>query len=142
MISVHDLPTVNATLNGLSAIALVSGYLAIRRRRIDLHRACMISAVAISVLFLASYLFYHYQAGATRFAGQGWWRPVYFTILITHTVLAAAIVPLVVVTLVRAARGVFERHRRIARITLPIWLYVSVTGILVYLMLYHIFAGP
>ncbi|UCF21648.1 MAG: DUF420 domain-containing protein [Gemmatimonadota bacterium] len=140
--SVHDLPTVNATLNGMGAITLLCGYLAIRRRRIDVHRACMISAVAISVLFLASYLFYHYQVGATRFAGQGWSRPVYFTILTTHTVLAAAIVPLVVVTLVRAARGAFERHRRIARVTLPIWLYVSVTGILVYLMLYHIFAGP
>ncbi len=138
MISVSELPAVNATLNGLSGLLLVTGYVAIRGRRIRLHRTLMLCAVGTSVLFLISYLVYHYQAGTTRFTGQGWVRSVYFAILISHTVLAAAIVPLVLVTLYRALRGDFTRHRTIARWTFPLWLYVSVTGILVYLMLYQL----
>ncbi len=140
MISVSDLPAVNATLNATSALLLAAGYVAIRKgRRKNVHRALMLSALAASVLFLGSYLFYHYHVGTTRFAGTGWVRPVYFTILTTHTILAAAIVPLVIVTLRRAFRSDFDRHRRIARITLPLWFYVSVTGILVYLMLYRLY---
>ena len=139
MLSVSDLPTLNAFLNGTSAILLLSGYVAIRKRRIPIHRACMIAALVVSVLFLTSYLYYHSQAGSTRFTGQGWVRPLYFTILISHSVLAAVIVPLVIVTVVRALRGKFERHRRIARWTWPIWMYVSVTGIVVYLMLYQLY---
>lgn len=139
MITVSDLPAVNATLNGLAGILLLVGFVSIRRRRVDRHRAAMISALTVSMLFLVTYLFYHYHAGSTRFTGQGWVRPVYFVILISHTVLAAAIVPLVLVTLYRALRGDFVRHRRIARITFPVWLYVSVTGIVVYLMLYQLF---
>ncbi len=139
MISVADLPTVNATLNGTSALLLSAGYLAIRGRRVALHRALMLSALAVSILFLISYLYYHSQVGTTRFTGQGWVRPLYFTILLSHTVLAMAIVPLAIVTLYRALRADFVRHKRIARWTLPIWIYVSVTGILVYVMLYHLF---
>lgn len=139
MITVSDLPAVNAILNGLAGILLITGFLSIRRRRVDRHRAAMISALTVSTLFLATYLFYHYHAGSTRFTGQGWVRPLYFAILISHTVLAAAIVPLVLVTLYRALRGDFVRHRRIARFTFPVWLYVSVTGIVVYLMLYQLF---
>lgn len=139
MISVADLPTVNATLNGTSALLLSAGYLAIRGRRIALHRALMLAALVVSILFLISYLYYHSQVGTTRFTGQGWVRPLYFTILFSHTVLAVAIVPLAIVTLYRALRANFVRHKRIARWTLPIWIYVSVTGILVYLMLYHLF---
>ncbi len=139
MISVADLPTVNATLNGTSALLLSAGYLAIRGRRVALHRALMLSALVVSILFLISYLYYHSQVGTTRFTGQGWVRPLYFTILLSHTVLAMAIVPLAIVTLYRALRADFVRHKRIARWTLPIWIYVSVTGILVYVMLYHLF---
>jgi uncharacterized membrane protein YozB (DUF420 family) len=135
---VSELPAVNATLNGLSGLLLVTGYVAIRGRRIGLHRALMLCAVGTSVLFLISYLVYHYQAGTTRFTGQGWVRSVYFAILISHTVLAAVILPLVLVTLYRALRDDFTRHRTIARWTFPLWLYVSVTGILVYLMLYQL----
>lgn len=136
---VTALPTVNATLNATSAMFLVSGYIAIRNRRVTVHRACMVSAFIASSLFLVSYLMYHYHAGSTPFTGRGWVRPVYFAILITHVVLAAAILPLAVVTLSRALRGRFEKHRRIARWTFPIWLYVSVTGIVVYVMLYHLY---
>lgn len=139
MISVTDLPAVNAALNATSAVLLTAGYLAIRRRRINLHRACMLSALGVSVLFLTSYLFYHYHTGSTAFAGEGWVRPVYFAILIPHTILAATIVPLALVTVYRALRRDFARHRRIARFTLPVWLYVSVTGIVVYLMLYRLY---
>lgn len=139
MISVADLPTVNATLNGTSALLLGAGYLAIRGRRIALHRALMLSALVVSILFLISYLYYHSQVGTTRFTGQGWVRPLYFTILLSHTVLAVAIVPLAIVTLYRALRADFARHKRIARWTLPVWIYVSVTGIAVYVMLYHLF---
>ncbi len=139
MISVGDLPAVNATLNGTSALLLVAGYIAIRRRRTTLHRALMLSALGTSILFLASYLFYHYHAGTTRFTGEGLARTLYFVVLTSHTILAMAIVPLVIVTLYLAIREHFPRHRRIARWTFPLWLYVSVTGIVVYVMLYHLF---
>jgi len=136
---VSYLPHVNAVLNGTCALLLFTGYSYIRAGRVRAHRVCQISAVIVSILFLASYITYHYQHGTTRFAGQGLARPVYFAILLTHTILAIAIVPLVMITLYRALRADFVRHRRIARITLPIWLYVSVTGVVVYLMLYRIY---
>ncbi len=135
--SLHDLPALNAALNAGSAILLVCGWFCIRGRRIAAHRACMLSAFVTSCLFLISYLVYHAQVGSVRFQSQGWIRPLYFAILLTHTVLAAVIVPLVLVTLRRALRREFPRHRRIARWTLPLWLYVSVTGVVIYLMLYH-----
>jgi uncharacterized membrane protein YozB (DUF420 family) len=137
--TVADLPALNATLNGLSALLLIAGFLAIRRRETKVHRAFMLSALSCSILFLTSYLYYHSQVGTTRFTAQGWVRPLYFTILGSHTILAVAIVPLVVATVIFAFTGKFERHRRIARITLPILLYLSVTGIAVYLMLYQLY---
>jgi len=133
------LPHVNAILNSTSALLLLAGFRFIRLGRIAAHRNCQVSAVITSSLFLISYLTYHYHHGATRFAGQGIVRPFYFTILTTHTILAIVIVPLILLTLYRAARGDFIRHRRIARWTLPLWLYVSVTGVIVYLMLYQIY---
>lgn len=140
--SVRDLPALNATLNATSAVLLLLGYRFIRRREISAHRACMLAAFAVSVVFLISYLTYHAQVGSVRFPGSGWIRGVYFTILITHTILAALVPPLAVVTLTRALRGQFDRHRRLARWTFPIWLYVSVTGVVVYVMLYHVYAAP
>ena len=136
---VSALPTVNALLNGTSALLLVTGYLLIRRRWVAAHRACMLAAFVASAVFLASYLTLRYYAGMTRFTGQGWIRPVYFSILVSHTILAAAIVPLALVTLTRALRARFDRHARIARWTLPLWLYVSVTGVLVYVILYRLY---
>ena len=133
------LPHVNACLNGASALLLFTGYRFIRARNVAAHRACQISALIVSLLFLASYLTYHFHHGATRFPGTGLVRPVYFTILISHTILAIVIVPLVALTFYRAFRNDFARHRRIARITLPLWLYVSITGVIVYLMLYQIY---
>ncbi|HKZ02049.1 MAG TPA: DUF420 domain-containing protein [Pyrinomonadaceae bacterium] len=133
------LPHLNALLNTTSAILLITGYALIRRGRIEAHKRCQLSALTASIAFLASYLTYHYIHGSTRFVGQGIARPIYFTILISHTILAAVIVPLVAVTLWRARRSDFARHKRIARITLPLWLYVSVTGVVVYLMLYHFY---
>ena len=133
------LPHLNAFLNGTSAVLLTTGYSFIRARNVIAHRACQIAALVVSLLFLVSYLTYHYHHGATRFLGTGFVRPLYFTILTTHTILAVAIVPLVVLSFYRAFRGDFIRHRRIARVTLPLWLYVSVTGVIVYLMLYHIY---
>jgi uncharacterized membrane protein YozB (DUF420 family) len=130
---------VNALLNGTSALLLVTGYLLIRRRRVSAHRACMLAAFVASAVFLASYLTLRYYAGMTRFTGQGWIRPVYFSILVSHTILAAAIVPLALMTLTRALRARFDRHARIARWTLPLWLYVSVTGVLVYVILYRLY---
>jgi len=130
------LPTVNATLNGASALLLAAGWVAIRRRNVAAHRALMLTAFAVSSAFLISYLYYHSQVGSVPFTGTGWVRPLYFTILISHIILAAAIVPLALVTLLRAWRAQYDRHRRIARITLPLWMYVSVTGVIVYLMLY------
>ena len=131
-----DLPTLNATLNGISAVFLLAGYTMIRQRRIDAHRMCMLGAFGTSVLFLVSYLVYHYNVGSIAFTGQGVIRVVYFSILISHIVLAVLILPLAIVTLSHALRMRFDRHRRIARWTLPVWLYVSVTGVVVYLMLY------
>ena len=134
------LPTLNAALNATAALALLAGYAAIRRRRIGVHRACMLTAFGVSTLFLISYVVYHYSAGSRPFAGHGWIRPVYFALLVSHIALAAAIVPLALITIYRALSSQFGRHRRIARWTLPVWLYVSVTGVLVYWMLYHL--GP
>lgn len=138
MLALADLPAVNASLNATTTVLLLTGYAMIRRRRVRLHRACMIAAVATSLLFLTSYLYYHAHVGSKRFPGQGWIRPVYFAILFSHTVLAAAVVPLALTTLVRGLREQFVRHRRLARWTLPIWLYVSVTGVVIYLLLYRL----
>jgi uncharacterized membrane protein YozB (DUF420 family) len=135
-------PVIDATLNGTSAVLLVSAYVMIRRRRIAVHRALMLTAVATSTLFLICYLYYHWHVGSIHFQGRGWSRPLYFTILISHTTLAAAIVPLVIITLSRALRERFDRHRAIARWTFPLWLYVSVTGVVIYAMLYHIYRAP
>ncbi len=129
----------NASLNGASAILLAAGYVAIRSGKIAVHKAFMISAFAVSSVFLGSYLLYHYRVGHVTFHGQGWIRPVYFVLLTTHTVLAVVIVPMILVTLRRAWLGKFDRHRVIARWTLPLWFYVSVTGVIVYLMVYQIY---
>jgi len=137
-LDVSALPRLNAGLNGASAILLSAAYLFIRRRQVRRHRWCMLSAFGLSALFLVSYVIYHATAGSTRFAGPDWLRPIYFTILISHVVLAALVLPLALTTLYRAWRGRFVQHRRIARWTLPIWLYVSVSGVAVYLMLYHL----
>ncbi len=138
MIAISDLPTVNATLNTISTLLLCIGFLMIRRRNINAHRNCMIAAFVVSGLFLTSYLIYHYHAGSTPFEGSGWIRSVYFAVLIPHIILAALILPLALITLYFALRKRFIKHRRIARWTLPIWLYVSITGIIVYWMLYHL----
>lgn len=139
--SISFLPTLNAILNATSGILITIGFFFVRQRRIAAHRACMIGAVISSTLFLISYLVYHvgFKAGVTRFSGTGWVRTAYLSILISHTILAVTIVPLVVVTLTRALRGRFSLHRRIARWTFPLWLYVSITGVIVYLMLYHFY---
>jgi putative membrane protein len=129
----------NATLNGTSAVLLTCGYLAIRARKIAVHKAFMIAAFLTSTAFLISYLAYHYRVGHVAFQGQGWIRPVYFALLLTHTVLAIVIVPMILVTLRRAWLGRFDKHRLIARWTLPLWLYVSVTGVIVYLMVYQLY---
>lgn len=139
MISVSSLPHLNATLNAASGILLILGYVFIRQKRIGFHRVSMLGACITSSLFLISYLIYHYNVGSKPFLGEGWIRPIYFTILISHTVLAVVLVPLVVVTLVRAGKEQFERHRLIARWTLPLWCYVSVTGVVVYLFLYRLY---
>ena len=133
------LPHLNACLNGTSAILLFSGWRFIKGHNVVAHRACQISALIVSLLFLTSYLTYHYYHGTTRFQGTGLARPLYFTILTSHTILAVVIVPLVALTFFRAFRADFVRHRRIARITLPLWFYVSITGVIVYLMLYQIY---
>ena len=134
-------PALNASLNGVSAVLIVTGHSLIRQGKVQLHRACMLSAVIVSSAFLACYLYYHAHVGSVHFPGQGWARRVYFSILISHTILAAAVPVLVVLTLVFAFRRKFERHRKIARWTYPIWLYVSVTGVIVYLMLYQIYGA-
>ena len=133
-------PQINATLNGTTAILLLVGRNFIRHGRMAAHRVVMITALVLSMLFLTSYLYYHYHVGSVRFQGQGWWRPFYFSILISHTTLAVVIVPMVIITLSRALRERFDRHRAIARWTFPLWMYVSVTGVIVYFMLYHLFA--
>lgn len=133
------LPTVNATLNGTAALLLAAGGVFIWKRRIEAHKRCMLAAVGVSAAFLASYIYYHFNVGSVRFTGTGWPRTLYFSILLTHTVLAIGLLPLVLVTVWRALRGRFEEHRRIARWTYPIWMYVSVTGVAIYVMLYHLF---
>lgn len=132
------LPTVNALLNGTCALLLVAGLAAIKTGRRAVHIRCMLAAAAVSALFLMSYVTYHAVHGSTHFQGQGTVRTVYFTVLLTHTVLAAANVPLVLTTLYRAWRGNFAAHKRIARVTWPVWMYVSVTGVVIYLMLYRL----
>ena len=136
--SVTDLPALNATLNATSAVLLCTGWYLIKHGRRTAHRNVMLAACSVSVAFLVSYLVYHAQVGSVRFTKQGLIRTIYLTILLTHTVLAAAIVPLVVVTLSRGLSAKYDRHRRIARWTMPIWLYVSVTGVIVYVMLYRL----
>ena len=138
MIALHDLPKLNACVNALSAIWLIFGLIFIRRGRVSAHRFCMLAAVVTSTLFLTSYIVYHVQVGTTRFQTPGWIRQLYLVILGTHTILAVAVVPLVLITLRRALARRFDRHRRLARITWPIWVYVSVTGVVIYWMLYHV----
>ncbi len=138
---VSALPAVNAFLNGTSAVLLTVGYVFIRLKKVTAHKTCMVTAFGVSSLFLISYLIHHYRVGSVLFEGTGFIRPVYFTLLISHIVLAACIVPLVLITIYRAWNEQFEKHMRIARWTLPLWLYVSVTGVIVYWMLYHLF-GP
>lgn len=140
-LKLSDLPTVNAALNAFSAVFLLLGYRAIRRGRILLHRGCMLTACASSALFLVCYIYYHLHAGINYFHGQGWIRPAYLTLLTTHTILAIVVLPMVIITLTLALRGRFDRHRRIARWTWPIWVYVSVTGVIVYWLLYHAYAS-
>jgi uncharacterized membrane protein YozB (DUF420 family) len=137
MIALRDLPSLNALLNAISAVLLLTGYLLVRRGRRRAHQGVMLAAFAVSSLFLVSYVVYHFQAGTVRFQGAGGLRTLYLSILATHTVLAAAVPPLAVVTLTRGLRGRYASHRRIARWTLPVWLYVSVTGVVVYWMLYR-----
>jgi uncharacterized membrane protein YozB (DUF420 family) len=144
-VSIHDLPAVNASLNGLSAVFLTAGFIFIRKKNKIAHRNCMVAAFCTSVVFLACYLTYHgYLAvvlhqGPTRFEDPLWFRPIYLAILLTHTVLAMVIVPMILVTLYRAKKERFELHKKIARWTWPLWMYVSVTGVIVYLLLYQIF---
>lgn len=143
--SIYDLPAVNASLNGLSAVFLTAGFVFIRQKKITAHRNCMISAFCVSVVFLICYVTYHsYLAvvlhrGPTRFENPLWFRPIYLTILLTHTILAMVIVPLILITLMRALRERFDKHKKIARWTWPLWMYVSLTGVVVYLLLYQIF---
>jgi uncharacterized membrane protein YozB (DUF420 family) len=135
--TVSDLPALNATLNALSFVLLVTGYVFIRRKQWRRHRACMIAALVTSALFLTSYVIYHAQVGSVPFKGTGWIRTLYFAVLIPHVILAAAIVPPILITASRGLSAKYDKHRRIARWTLPLWLYVSVTGVIVYLMLYQ-----
>ncbi len=142
MSTIPILATVNASLNAIAAVFLAAGFYFIRRRQVGPHRFCMLTAFGVSVVFLICYVAYHYQVGDVRFEGQGPIRPVYFTILISHIILAGLTVPLVIFTLARALRSRFDAHRRIARWTWPVWMYVSVTGVIVYLMVYHIYGPP
>ena len=140
-ISTMDLkifPTINAILNGTTALLLVAGYLLILNKKRSIHKKVMLAAFATSITFLISYLYYHAHVGSVPFKGAGFIRPVYFTILISHTILAMAIVPMAIVTLTRALSSRFDKHRKLARLTLPLWIYVSVTGVVVYVMLYHL----
>ena len=139
MHSYAALAPLNAILNSIAFALLVAGFYFIRTHRVAAHRACMISATAVSALFLTSYLTYHYNVGDVRFSGRGWVRELYFAILVPHIILAGVIVPLAIITLYFALRGRFPNHRRIARWTWPLWIYVSVTGVLVYLMLYQLY---
>jgi len=137
--TVSDLPLVNACLNGTSAILLTFGYINIKRQRQVAHRNCMIAAFITSSLFLACYLYYHYYARSTHFVDPAWFRPIYLTILLTHTILAVVVVPMVLMSFSRALKQRFDKHKAIARWTWPIWMYVSVTGVVIYLILYQIF---
>ena len=137
--SISDLPALNASLNAISAMLLTTGYVLVRRGRADLHKRCMLAALSTSALFLISYVVYHLNAGSRPFVGQGPIRFVYFAILITHVILAAVILPLALTTATRGLLGQYDRHVRIARWTLPLWLYVSVTGVVIYLMLYRLY---
>ncbi|HLF19278.1 MAG TPA: DUF420 domain-containing protein [Bacteroidota bacterium] len=139
MISVSDLPLLNAFLNSTSAVFLVIGHRFMKTGNIRAHRVCMMTVFVISGLFLTSYLIYHYHHGSESFRGEGWVRPVYFSILFSHTVLATAVVPLAIVTLRRGLKGNYDLHRKIAKWTYPMWLYVSVTGVVIYVMLYQVF---
>jgi uncharacterized membrane protein YozB (DUF420 family) len=141
----ESLPSVNAALNASSALLLTLGYVAIRRRAVALHKTCMLSALAVSALFLACYLYYHFvvrNGRPTPFTGDGWIRPVYFALLLSHTALAIVVAPLALYTALQGLRGRLARHVKVARWTLPIWLYVSITGVMVYGMLYHLYPGP
>lgn len=142
MLQTADLPAVNATLNSISFVLLLIGYRMIKRRRVRAHKTCMIAAFIVSILFLTSYLTYRYYGGEKRFGGEGWIRPVYFFILISHVVLAATVPFFATGTLYLALRGRIERHRRLARITFPIWIYVSITGVMVYLLLFRLYGPP
>ena len=139
MFELSDLPLVNALLNAGSTILLLIGFYLIREGRVRAHKRFMIAALCTSTLFLISYLIYHYNVGSVRFSGEGGIRVVYFSILLTHTILAVAVPPLAIITLVRALRKRFRRHKAIAKWTFPIWLYVSATGVIIYLMLYQIY---
>lgn len=138
IVSVTDLPAVNASLNAISTVLLLTGYVFIRRGERQKHKACMIAALVTSTLFLTSYVIYHAQVGSVPFKGTGWIRTVYFAVLIPHVILAAAIVPPILITASRGLSAKYDKHRRIARWTLPLWLYVSITGVIVYLMLYQL----
>jgi putative membrane protein len=138
-VTVTDLPTLNALLNASSAVLLLIGHRFIRRGNQQTHKKFMLSALAVSAAFLVSYLVYHYHHGATSFTGEGIVRLIYFSILISHTILAMAVVPLALITLARGLKGQFDKHTKIARWTYPIWLYVSVTGVMIYIMLYHLY---
>lgn len=137
MISVVDLPTVNAALNATAAVLIGAGFYFIRQKNIRAHKVCMFAALAVSGLFLTSYLIYHYNVGSVRFTKEGWIRSVYFPLLISHTVLAAVVLPMVLRTAFLAFKGRFPKHVRIAKWTFPVWMYVSITGVAVYLLLYH-----
>jgi uncharacterized membrane protein YozB (DUF420 family) len=141
MVPLSYFPALNAVLNGTSAVLIGSGVVLIKRGHREAHKRTMIAAFITSSLFLISYLYYHAQVGSVHFQGHGWSRPVYFSILLTHTVLAAVIVPFVLVTLTRGWRGRYDKHVRSARWTYPMWLYVSITGVVIYLMLYRIFVA-
>lgn len=134
-------PVIDATMNGTSAVLLLIGRSYIKRGQMAAHRLVMLAALVASSIFLGCYLYYHFHVGSVRFQGQGIWRPIYFTILISHVILAAVIVPMIIITLSRGLRERFDRHRAIARWTFPLWMYVSVTGVIVYFMLYHLFAA-
>jgi putative membrane protein len=138
-VTFYDLPAVNASLNGLSAILLTAGYIFIKRHRPVAHRNCMIGALTASIIFLGCYVYYHFHAGRTIFKDPAWFRPIYLTLLLTHTILAVTIIPMVIITVSRAARARFDLHQKIARWTWPIWMYVSTTGVLIYFLLYQLF---
>lgn len=138
MIETANLPLINAILNSSSFTFLLLGYYFIRKKKIKAHKACMLTVFGLSILFLISYVTYHSMQGSRAFQGEGWIRPIYFAVLISHTILAMAIVPMALVTLIRGLRGRYARHKQLARWTLPVWLYVSVTGVLIYIMLYEL----